>query len=60
MKIAAISLAASSMIFSFGLSAFVPAQPGPVPVATSGPAMVEGKDGPILLGRMVVTATPLD
>ncbi|MEC3949960.1 hypothetical protein [Sphingobium sp. HWE2-09] len=53
MKTIALSIASSALLLSLSLSPLVAASaPQPVPVLT-------GKDRPILLQRMVVTATPL-
>jgi hypothetical protein len=53
MKTIALSIASSALILGASISAMTAApgrQPAPI---------VEGKDRPILLQRMVVTATPL-
>lgn len=54
MKTAALTLAASILIVSASLSAFSHTEPELAPV------MLTGKDKPILLARMIVTAAPLD
>ncbi len=54
MKTIAISLSASALILGLSLAAFAGAQ------QPHRALVVEGKDRPILLGRMVVEATPLD
>lgn len=53
MKTIALSLASSALILGASLSALAAA-----PTTTPAPIM-EGKDQPILLKRMVVVATPL-
>ena len=50
MKIIALSLTAAALTLGAGIGSLVAAQPAP---------LLEGKDHPILLQRMVVTATPL-
>ena len=54
MKPIALSLASSALVLGASLSALAAA-----PVQHPAP-IVEGKDKPILLARMVVTATPLN
>ncbi|SEQ84467.1 hypothetical protein [Sphingobium sp. YR768] len=53
MKTIALSIASSALVLSLGLTALAAA-----PLAQQAP-IVEGKGKPILLQRMVVTATPL-
>lgn len=54
MKTAMISLTASALVLGLGLATFADGRDaGPAPV------VLQGKDRPILLARMVVTATPL-
>lgn len=52
-KAAALSIVSSALILGASLSAMAAA-----PAASSAP-VIRGKDRPILLQRMVVTATPL-
>lgn len=52
MKTIAMSLASSALVLGLGLMAFAAPAAQPAPI-------VEGKDRPILLQRMVVTATVL-
>lgn len=53
MKLAILSLSASTLLVCLGLGSLTSAQhPQQAP-------MIEGKEKPILLERMVVTATPL-
>lgn len=53
MKTIALSLASSALVLGLSLSAMAAAP------ADGAAPVVEGKDRPILLARMVVTATPL-
>jgi hypothetical protein len=53
MKNLSLALAGSALIMGLGLSGLALAEPGK-------PVVVEGRDAPILLARVVVTATPLD
>lgn len=53
MKTIALSLASSALVLGLGLSAMAAA-----PAGGTAP-LIEGKAKPILLARMVVTATPL-
>ncbi|WP_311267275.1 hypothetical protein [Sphingobium sp. WCS2017Hpa-17] len=53
MKTIALSLASSALVLGLSLSAMAAAP------ANGAAPVVEGKDRPILLARMVVTATPL-
>lgn len=55
MKIIALSIASSVLVLGASLSALAAA-----PATAAQPApIIAGKDRPILLARMVVTATPL-
>jgi len=53
MKTIALSLASSALVLGLGLSAMAAAP------ANGGAPVIQGKDRPILLARMVVSATPL-
>jgi hypothetical protein len=53
MKTVALSLVSSALVLGLSLSAMAAAP------ANSATPVVEGKDRPILLARMVVSATPL-
>jgi hypothetical protein len=53
MKTIALSLASSALVLGLSLTPLLAAP------AAQGAAVIEGKNRPILLQRMVVTATPL-
>ena len=53
MKTFALSIAGSALVLGLGLAGFAQAE------APRAPLVVEGKDKPIVLARVVVTATAL-